>query len=123
MTTVLKNVARIFDGLDNITHRSESLSTTVSADTLSNLIIASGEFMNLDGNSPIPCFKLRLIGVALLLLFLASTLSNSTLLCMLVSNKHSKSSKNTFVIALCVLNLIGTILELPFVIVSNLMCK
>ena len=73
--------------------------------------------------SPIACDKLRVVGVAVLLLFVASILSNAALLWILVSYKDLQVSMNAYVIALTVLNLVGTVLESPFIIISNMVCR
>ena len=73
--------------------------------------------------SPIECSTLQTAGVVLVILFVANIVSNAALLYMFKTYKHLKTNMSTFVIALTVLNLIGTTFTLPFVIASNLMCK
>ena len=72
--------------------------------------------------SPIPCSTLQIVGALYALLFVASLSCNAFVMWMLFSYKHLKTSMNVFVIALTALNLIGSIFQLPVVIVSNLMC-
>jgi hypothetical protein len=73
--------------------------------------------------SPTECYKLRILGLFCVLLFLASTLVNSMLLHVFIKNKNLRTSFNILIIALNILNLTGTILQLPFIIISNLSCK
>ena len=73
--------------------------------------------------SPIECSTLQTAGVVLVILFVANIVSNAALLYMFKTYKHLKTNMSTVVIALTVLNLIGTTFTLPFVIASNLMCK
>ena len=74
-------------------------------------------------NSPVECSTLRIAALALLVLFFASLISNALLLRMFCTYKHLKTPMSTFVVALTVLNLIGTLAEFPLVILSNLLCK
>lgn len=69
------------------------------------------------------CTALRLIGVYLLLLFVASAVFNSILLFVFIRHKEYKNSLNLYLCALVGLNLFGTITELPFIIISNLACE
>lgn len=71
----------------------------------------------------VECYKLRIIGVYCCLLFIASTISNSLLLWAFVRYKELRTPLNIFIIALVFFNLFGTIVELPFIVVSNLSCK
>ena len=74
--------------------------------------------------SPIGCDKLRLVSFVLLAFYVISILSNSTLLGVLFGNGCVRNTPiNVLVIALTVLNLVGTQLQLPFVIISNFKCR
>jgi hypothetical protein len=71
----------------------------------------------------VDCYKLRIIGVFSIFLFILSIIFNSLLLAVFFSSKKFRSSNNIPLLALTFLNLIGSILEYPFVIISNLKCK
>ena len=66
--------------------------------------------------SPTKCYKLRILGIFYVLLFLASTVFNSLLFYVFIKNKNLRTAFNLFIIALIILNLIGTFTELPFVV-------
>lgn len=72
---------------------------------------------------PVECFKLNLIGIFCIILFVLSAFFNSILLWTFIRNKSLRTSLNIFIIALTCCNLLGTLIELPFVIVSNLKCQ
>jgi hypothetical protein len=73
--------------------------------------------------SPIACFKLNLIAIYLTALLVASSVVNSFLVAIFMAYKELHKPVNTFVMACVFLNLIGSFLELPFVIGSNFACK
>lgn len=73
--------------------------------------------------SPTECYKLRILGIICIILFLSSLAFNTLLLKTFYKNKNLRTSFNAIIIALTILNLIGTILELPFIIISNLSCR
>ena len=90
--------------------------------------------MNLDTNytvdldifsneSPIECYKLRIVSINCIVLFLLSVIFNSFLLIIFLTKKQLQKSSNIFIFTLTLFNLIGSITEFPFVIVSNLYCK
>jgi len=56
--------------------------------------------------SPTECYKLRILGLICIILFISSLTFNSLLLNVFIKN-----------------NLIGTLTQLPFIIISNLSCK
>ena len=66
--------------------------------------------------SPTECYKLRILGTFCTLLFVTSALFNSLLLNAFIQNKHLRTSFNILKITLIAINLIGTLLELPFVV-------
>lgn len=74
-------------------------------------------------DSPVECYKLNLIGILCILIFVLSSFFNSALLWTFIRNKSLRTSLNIFIIALAGFNLFGTIVELPFIIVSNLSCR
>ena len=69
------------------------------------------------------CFKFKFVGVYLILVFLIGLLSNATLLWIFYGKRELRNKLNSFVIALTVNNLLGCILELPFIIKSSLSCR
>ena len=62
------------------------------------------------------CFGLRLIAYYLIFLFVFGLLVNLILILIFVTNKKLRIPLNILVIALCVFNLMGVVLELPPVI-------
>ena len=74
-------------------------------------------------DSPVECYKLKLMGFYCLVLFILCLFFNSVLLRVFYVNKSLRTSFNILFVALIVLNLAGTLFQLPFVIVSNLNCK
>lgn len=76
-----------------------------------------------DAESPVECFKLKIIAVYCLIIFLLSLITNSILIWILVFYKELRNSMNTFMLALSICNLIGSLIELPMVIISNFNCK
>ena len=73
--------------------------------------------------SPIECYKLNIIAVYCIALFFASVITNCIQLKYFYANKKLRLPYDIFTITLSIINLIGTILELPFVILSNFYCR
>lgn len=73
--------------------------------------------------SPVECYKLQIIGVYCILVFVLSIFFNSVLLWVFHQNKKLRNSHNTFTIFLTFLNLFGSILQFIFVIPSNFNCR
>ncbi len=73
--------------------------------------------------SNIKCYKLKFVALYLLLLMVASLSLNSFLLRTLMRSKKLRQPVNTFVIALIILNLIGSVTELPIAITNNYSCR
>ncbi len=73
--------------------------------------------------SPVPCYKLIIKGVVYTILFIACVIFNAILLGIFFRNKKLQNSFNLLVITLTVMNLVGSLLEFPFVIPSNFYCK
>jgi hypothetical protein len=73
--------------------------------------------------SPTECYKLQILGIICIILFISSLIFNSLLLNLFIKNKHLRTPNYASVIALTILNLIGTLTQLPFIIISNLSCK
>jgi hypothetical protein len=69
------------------------------------------------------CPVLRVLGAYCVFLFVTGTIFNSALLYLIIKHKEYKNSLNIYIIALIALNLFGTVLELPFIFVSNLYCR
>ena len=76
-----------------------------------------------DMDPPTECYKLRIVGVLTTLLFIFSTTFNGILLYAFIKHKKLRTPLNIYIIAISVLNLVSTIIELPFIIVSNFYCK
>ena len=73
--------------------------------------------------SPIECYKLRVVSINCIILFALSLLFNSFLLIIFLIKKQLQKPSNIFIFTLTLFNLIGSIGEFPFVIVSSLYCK
>ena len=80
-------------------------------------------FHNHNNNHQVECYKLRIIGVFSIFLFILSLFFNMLLLIVFFSSKKLRTTNNIPILVLTFLNLIGSILEYPFVIISNLKCK
>ncbi len=78
---------------------------------------------NYNSDDQFLCFQLQVIGIICIVLFIACVLFNSFLLWVFFKNKELQSSFNMFIVGLSILNLIGSILEFPFIIISNLSCR
>lgn len=73
--------------------------------------------------SPIDCFICSSIAWYMCFLLAATVTVNSFLLLTFLSSKQLRQPINTFVIFITILNLIGSILEFPFVIGANFSCR
>ena len=73
--------------------------------------------------SPVACWKLNLVSIYYMLLFLSSILVNCALLLSFVRIKKLRTPMNLFVIVFTGLSLIGSLSQAPFVILSNYYCK
>ncbi|RNA30626.1 melanopsin [Brachionus plicatilis] len=67
-------------------------------------------------NSPVKCANLRIIGALSTLLFALCLVFNSILLWVFLKYKNLRSPINVFITALTISNLVGSILEFPFII-------
>ena len=79
--------------------------------------------MEFGSTSPIECQKLNLISIYSVILFFFGILVNSTLIWVYNQYDDVRRSLNRFIIVLTILNLIGCFVEMPFVIISNYLCK
>jgi hypothetical protein len=68
--------------------------------------------------SPVSCDKLHLIGIYCIIVMVLGIVFNSTILAVFLRYKEMRTPLNTLVGALTLLNLIGSFLEFPFVIIS-----
>ena len=100
-----------------------SLNSHENSSSVEASVDGSASASILGSQSPIECSKLQIIAIICSVLFVASLASNSLLLHMLITCKHLKQPVNTFLIALTICNIVGTLFELPFTIASNLMCR
>ncbi|RNA28085.1 melanopsin [Brachionus plicatilis] len=71
----------------------------------------------------VECYKLQAIAIYCLIIFLLSLIANSVLLWILIYFKELRNSMNAFMLALTVCNLVGSLIEIPMVIISNFNCK
>jgi hypothetical protein len=69
------------------------------------------------------CFKLNLIAIYCIFLCILSLYFNIALLKVFYNNSDLRTSLNLFIIVLTALNLLGTCIELPLVIITNFSCK
>jgi hypothetical protein len=69
------------------------------------------------------CFKLNIIAVFCTLLLILSMFLNGSLLLAFLRYKTLRTRGNIFIIALTCINLFGSVLELPWIILSNFYCK
>ena len=74
-------------------------------------------------SSPVECFKLNLIAIYCIVIFVLSLVFNSLLIIVFYIYKDLTSPLNPFIITLTIFNLAGTLIEFPFVIASNFYCK
>lgn len=74
--------------------------------------------------SPVECYILRLIDVLVVLVFMLCLGFNSMLLLAFCRKKSpTKTALDIYMASLTFLNLIGSILEFPFIIISNFYCR
>ncbi len=73
--------------------------------------------------SPIECYKLKLISGYLLLLFFLGVAFNTILIFVFMRNRSLITPLNLIIITMIVFNLIGGLFEFPVVILSNFNCR
>ena len=72
----------------------------------------------------VECSVLKKIGVYCIILFIISFTSNLAVIIVFIKNKnHLLNGVNILILSLTILNLIGTLIELPLVITSAFYCK
>jgi hypothetical protein len=94
--------------------------------TVSNTTTATTTFYNSNATyidlyelqSPVDCGTLRVIGWYCIMVMILSILLNATILAVFVRYKEMRTPINTLVGMLALMNLIGSLLEFPFVIIS-----
>ncbi|CAF1045600.1 unnamed protein product [Brachionus calyciflorus] len=74
-------------------------------------------------NSPIDCYKLKIVALICVVLMLLSVTFNSILLSILFTRKEFCSPLNIIMIILSLFSLIGSLTELPIVIATNYACR
>ena len=74
-------------------------------------------------NVSVECYKLVPIATYCIILFIVALTTNLALIWILLKNKELLHNANILILALSVLNIIGSLLELPFVLVSAILCK
>ena len=72
--------------------------------------------------SSVNCSLLKIVSIYFALICVFSVTANSLLIFLLCSIKKSRK-KNTFIITLSAINLIATLVETPFVAISNYNCR
>jgi hypothetical protein len=77
----------------------------------------------LNQNSPIECYKLNILSIFCIIIFVLSLFFNFSLLMIFVSFKKLRTNINVLIIFITFMNLFMTITVLPFVIQSNLHCR
>ena len=73
--------------------------------------------------SPVDCSTLNYIGIYCIILFVISIISNTTILGLIIKFSKQLLVNNILMIWLIILNLIGTLIELPLVAFSAFSCK
>ncbi len=73
--------------------------------------------------SPIECTILNGISIFLIIIFLLSLILNLYVLVIFYKNKELHKPINLAIVVLTVANLLGTLLEFPFTILSNFYCR
>ncbi len=68
------------------------------------------------------CSSFKMIGVYLIVVFMLSIISNSILIWIFVVTKTLRKPTDILIISLTLNNLMGTVLFLPPIIVSNFTC-
>ncbi len=69
------------------------------------------------------CYQLQIVGGVCLLLAVSGLVFNSLLLYMSLRKKEMRNSAKLFLIVLTILNLLGCLCEMPFIIISNFNCQ
>ena len=72
---------------------------------------------------PVECYKLKVVGAVCVAICIFGVFFNSLLLFMCYKYGKFCNSFYTSMIALTVLNLLGLISEMPFIILSNFRCR
>ena len=70
----------------------------------------------------VPCFQLAVFGVYSIILFLLSLIFNILLMTAVFKTKHLHEARYYFLACLSILNLFGTLVELPILISSAFNC-
>ncbi len=73
--------------------------------------------------SPIKCLHLNILSAWCSIILIASLMFNTFLIVVIRIRKSLRGSKNLFMTAFIIFNFLGSVLELPFMIVSNLYCR
>ena len=72
--------------------------------------------------SSVNCFALKMVAHFLVIILFLSVLFNSTIILVYIRYKQLITPFNVLILAIIILNLIGSILELPLVILTNFSC-
>ncbi len=104
----------------NFTHRDEWINPKVNIKIFD---CKKNTYIILKWKVPVACFTLIPIAVYTILLFIVAFISNPTLIWILLRNKELMSPVNVLILALSALNIVGTLIELPLVTVSSMLCE
>ncbi len=68
------------------------------------------------------CNTLKIIGVYLVVVIVLSIISNSILIWIFIVTKKLRKPTDILIISLALSNLLGTVIFMPFIIISNFTC-
>jgi len=72
--------------------------------------------------SLINCFVLKIVAIYLGIILFLSILFNSVIILVYIRFKHLITPYNVIILSIIILNLIGSLVELPIIIVTNYSC-
>ena len=79
--------------------------------------------MENSSNSSVDCLALTKIGYYCLGLLVLSIISNTSIIVIFIKNKKFMNHVNLLIIFLSILNLVGSLIELPIVTISAFNCR
>ena len=68
------------------------------------------------------CFKIAVIGVYLVIVFILGIISNAFLLWIYFVTKTLRKPTDIYIMALAINNIVGCVVFMPFLIISNFNC-
>lgn len=72
--------------------------------------------------SPVNCIVLKIVAIYFTIILLLSLIFNMLVILVYIRNKHLITPFNSIILSIVVLNLIGSIIELPIMILTNFSC-